>query len=327
MRYPNFLKKNCTIGVCAPSAGVGHKLKSFDESLKVLKNEGFRVVETNSVRNIGVRSANAKVRANELKLLVNDEKIDMIITATGGDYMFEIMPYVDFDNIEKNIKWYMGYSDPTNLLYTITTKLDIATLYGFNAGSYSLDLPLWQKNNLKILKGDLIKQKSYKKYISFIDSCNGKTKLDKEVKWISNTEKIDVSARLIGGCFEVIEKLIGTKYDYTLDFINRYKDDGIIWFFDVFSDSSYTFYLTLLQMKYAGYFENTKAVIFGRVAFEKIEDKKLDYFKAAKKVLKNIPFIMDADIGHSDPKMTLINGSIARIKYCDNKGEISFKLK
>ena len=64
-----------------------------------------------------------------------------------------------------------------------------------------------------------------------------------------------------------------------------------------------------------------------RVCFPRVEDKKLDYIKAADKVLKDIPHICEMDIGHTAPNMTLINGALADVKYKDGKGSISFKLK
>ena len=149
---------------------------------------------------------------------------------------------------------------------------------------------------------------------------------DNEVKWIAKDE-INVSGRCIGGCFDVLEKLIATPFDGTKQFIEKYKDDGIVWYFDVFATSSFNFYLSLLQMKMAGYFKYCKAVLIGRVAIPNVENIKLDYHKAADKALGKIPHIMEMDIGHSDPHMTMINGAIINVKYKDNKGSISFKLK
>lgn len=52
MKYPKFLNENNnTIGVCAMSSGVGHKLDSFDESIEYIESNGFHIVESNSVRN------------------------------------------------------------------------------------------------------------------------------------------------------------------------------------------------------------------------------------------------------------------------------------
>lgn len=94
------------------------------------------MIETNCVRNDSEPSCDALTRVTELNSLVNDSNVDAIWLAAGGDFQFETLPYLDFDLIEKNPKWYLGASDPTNLLFPITCKCDLATVYGFNAGSF-----------------------------------------------------------------------------------------------------------------------------------------------------------------------------------------------
>ena len=41
----------------------------------------------------------------------------------------------------------------------------------------------------------------------------------------------------------------------------------------------------------------------------------------------NIPIIIDIDIGHISPRMTIINGAIAKITSKSGKGQIEFNLK
>ena len=63
---------------------------------------------------------NAPTALVRLDELVKDEDVDMILCAAGGDFMLEMMPYVNFDHIRENPKWICGMSDPTNLLFTVT---------------------------------------------------------------------------------------------------------------------------------------------------------------------------------------------------------------
>lgn len=103
MKYPKFLnEKYNTIGVCAMSSGVGHKLDSFDASIEYIESNGFHIVETASVRNNSEPSIDAKTRVDELNLLVNDSSVGAVWLAAGGDFQFETLPYIDFDWIEKN---------------------------------------------------------------------------------------------------------------------------------------------------------------------------------------------------------------------------------
>lgn len=320
MIYPEFLKEKDMIGVCAPSAGVGHKLDRYKKSLANLKASGFKIIETKSVRNNNPRSTGAKKRAKELDELITNKKVKAIMCASGGDYMLEMLPYINLDNIKENPKWLCGMSDPTNLLYTVTTNLDIATMYGHNAGSYVDSNDYSKKVSIDYLIGNIYSQKSYKKYHSFLD-----WEELSNVKWISK-EDVEFEGRLIGGCLDVIKNLIGTPLDNTNKFIDKYKDDGIIWYFDIFDMTALNFYLTLLQFKNAGFFRYCKGVIVGRVAFER-NDENITYKKAADLALINIPHILEVDIGHVDPTMTFINGAIAKIKCNKGKGQIKFTLK
>ena len=44
-----------------------------------------------------------------------------------------------------------------------------------------------------------------------------------------------MTGRLVGGCLDVIVFLLGTSYDGTEEFINKYKSDGIIWNLESFN--------------------------------------------------------------------------------------------
>ncbi len=321
MIYPNFLKKNDTIGISALSAGVGKKLDDYQKSLDIL-TKYYKIKETNSVRNNALVSNEASIRAKELDELVLDEEIKMIMCAAGGDGQIETLPYINYEHIKKHPKWLMGASDPTNLLFPVTTMLDIATIYGFNGGSYYGEIS--EEANLSILSGNIIKQFSYPKYKSFIDAIKG----NEIYHNVYYKGEIETRGRIIGGCIDCIAKIIGTKYDYVNSFIDKYQEDGIIWYFDNFALSAFDMYLTLLQFKNAGYFRNTKAILFGRIAFANTENSEYikDYNEAYKKALDDIPYISEMDIGHTRPTFTIINGSIANIKIKDGHGEISQEL-
>lgn len=326
MIYPEFLKENDLIGITAPSAGVGHKIESFEKSLNSLKKNRFKIIETQNVRNDSFVSSTALERVNQIDELVNDNKVKMVLSATGGDFLIEILPLLNLENIAKNPKWFMGYSDSTTLLYLITTKLDIATLYGVNAGSFDQTvLHESLKNNIEIIKGNIVEQNSFELYEAErndeIDGYN----LSEKVYWETLNGNVNINGRIIGGCLDCLRLLPGTKFDYTKQFIQKYKDDGIIWYFDIYSMSSEEVYCALFQMKQAGWFENVKGVIVGRVLYK--EEFCVTYQEALKRAFKDLPIIFNADIGHVAPKMTIINGSIAKIECKDGKGKINFELK
>ena len=43
----------------------------------------------------------------------SDKEVSAIICVGGGDFLLEMLSFVDFDKIKNNVKWLQGYSDPT----------------------------------------------------------------------------------------------------------------------------------------------------------------------------------------------------------------------
>ncbi len=335
MIYPKFLEKGNKIGITAVSDGIKdeEKIKRLENAEKKLEEKGFLAVETKNVRtsNLG-RSSSIEERKSQLESLYKDKSVDMIVCASGGDFLLEILPYLDFNVIKENIKWIQGYSDPTALLYSITTNLDIATIYSYNIKTFGMKN--WHsslENNVKLWKGEKLYLESLDKYEK--DKAEDKEydsgfNLDSTVKWKSFDKSVCASGRIIGGCIDTLELIIGTKYDGAKKFIDKYKEDGIIWYFDNYDFSSEKIILTMIKYKEMGYFENAKTIIFGRSLVDKseygisFEDAIFTTFKNL-----NIPVIYDVDIGHVAPSIPIINGALTTVKCENGKGSIEFKLK
>lgn len=337
MIYPNFIKENECIGVPTPSDGASDKIKikRYKNAEKKLNELGYKIeLSKNIYKSKKARSASAKERAEEINNMFKNKDINMIMCAAGGEFLVEILPYIDFNIIKNNPKYIIGFSDPTGLLYSITTKLDIATIYGNNFGSFGAEeYHKSEQDLLEIIKGNLIIQNSYQKYedeytkrITGLESYN----LTKNVCWKTLDKKtVNVTGRIIGGCFDLISELAGTKYDGINEFNKKYKEDGIIWYFDNCEISMEETIRTLWKFNELGYFKYAKCVIFGRFGVENsnngynvktcLEDSVLSNL--------NIPIVYDADISHKGPSLTIINGAIASVEVKNKKGIISFELK
>lgn len=337
MIYPKFIKEKDIIGITSPSDGVTKKEKIYrlDNAINKINKQGFNVYETKNVRtSTKGRSSSPKTRANELEELFQNDNIKAIICSSGGDFLLEMLSELDLKVIKDNPKWIQGFSDPTGLLYTITTNLDIATIYSDNFLSFGMNP--WHKslnNNIEILKGNIIKQHSFSKYEEeYTNYITGDEpyNLTKKVYWkiLNNKEKVNISGRIIGGCIDIINDLFGTRFDKTLEFITKYKNDGIIWYFDNCECSSEQLTRTLWKLKDTGYFKYCNGIIFGRSAINK-SYYDISFEEAVYESLKelNIPIIIDADIGHVSPRMTIINGALTNIEVEDGKGTIEFILK
>lgn len=335
MIYPRFIKENNTISVPAPSDGsyCEQDVNRFNNAKKQIENEGYKVILSENIFNSEKgRSAIAEKRAEELnKMFENDT--DFIWCAAGGEFLIEMLPYVDFQKITNNPKWVEGFSDPTGILFPITTKYDIATIYGNNfkgLGAEEYDRSL--KENLEILKGNIITQNNYDMYENErkekVTGLEGYNFTDKVVWKTLDNKPATVKGRIFAGCLDIISELAGTKYDGTETFVEKYKNDGIIWGFDNCDLSKEQLIRTLWKLNELGYFMYCNGIIFGRCGND---NSYLEYdmetcLKDSVLSKLNIPIIYDADISHKGPSMTIINGSIATIKCENGKGEISFEL-
>ncbi|MCF0141435.1 MAG: LD-carboxypeptidase [Mogibacterium sp.] len=329
MIYPDFLEKGDSIGICAPSAGVGHKLGSFDASLETLQSLNVSIKEAGRVRVDSLRPDTACGRGRAFNSLVEDASVKTIISASGGEYCFDVLPFIDTETFCRNPKWFCGASDPTSILYYLTTKCDVATIYGFNAGSFDWE-PLhdFQRNAMSILSGDIVTQQSFEKYDDCRDFSQSGAELTGDVYWeLYNCENnaLDVEGRMIGGCSDVLENIFGTPYDGTSEFLAKYKDDGFIWYLDPFETNPIAFHRFILKMKYMEYLDGAKAVVIGRIMFPG-DYSSSDYVELLKEDL-DCPFVFNADIGHVKPCMTIINGSVGRIKCENGKASLDMKME
>lgn len=337
MIYPKFINEKSTIGVPAPSSGAGEKLytNKFKNAEKRLNDLGYNLVLSNNLYKCkNMRSADKKNRASEINNMFENDSIDLILCASGGEFLVEILPYVNFDLLLKKPKFVCGFSDPTGLLYTITTKYDIATIYGQNFGSYGAsEIYDSEEDFLKLLNGEKLEFVSYKLYedeplkkVTGLEPSN----LTKKVFWKTlDGNNVNVKGRIIGGCFDIISELAGTKYDGIAKFNRKYKKDGVIWYFDNCEISMEEVVRVLWKMNELDYFKYAKAVIFGRFG---VETSYL--YKSVKECLEDsiltelkIPIVYDADISHKDPCIPVINGSIASLNVENGKAKIRYELK
>lgn len=295
MKYPHFLKNNDLIGITALSSGCSDSVNEMQQAITNLENYGFRVIATDNVFGNYLVSSDQKTRINQLKSLLNND-IRLLQIARGGNFLYELLPMIPYEEIVKRHLMVQGYSDPTSLLYILTTKYDLATVYGMNAKSYS-DTPLlaYELNNLEILQGNLLMQKSF--------DCES----------VSINGDFESNGIIIGGCLEVLKDLIGTNFDETKKFIEKYQKYGIIWYFDIYNMKPCDVYLTLLQFKNADWFKYSDTFLIGKVLLKQEEDI-MTYHEAYEKALVG-NIVYNVNIGHVKPFFTIVNGSFASVCY------------
>lgn len=345
MRYPKNLPPNGTIGFVAPSFGC-----NIEPYKSAFQNAGRRFVELgyqldlgpNCYQGKGVGISNLPYEcAKELAEYYLREQNDMLISCGGGELMCEILDDIDFEKIKAaEPKWYMGYSDNTNMTYLLTTLCDTASIYGPNAPAFGmnpwhsslLDAILILTGQTKIVRGyDRWEKESLKSEEQPLLPYNVTEprilKIYQNGQFIPNAKlenvEVNMSGRLLGGCMDCLATLVGTKYDKTVSFCEKYKKDGIIWFLEACDLNVFGIRRVLWQMEHAGWFKHVKGFLFGRPANGEAM-MGLDAYQAVLEVTKkyNVPVIMDLDIGHRAPMMPLVTGSVATVTINGNNVQV-----
>lgn len=346
MRYPKHLTESGTIGFVAPSFGCATEpyRTAFDSCQNQLRKKGHNLkLGPNCYEALGIGISNTpKKCAAELTDAYVSPDSDVLISCGGGELMCEILEYVDFEKIRTATpKWYMGYSDNTNFIYLSATLCDTAAIYGPCAAAFGMEP--WHpaiEDSYGILRGTRNQVSGYDKWEkeSLKDEEHPLAPYhvteERAIKCFlgrEETEQADFrfSGRMIGGCMDCLVNLLGTRFDQTKAFNERYKEDGFIWFLESCDLNVFAIRRAIWQMKNAGWFQHIKGFLIGRPYCHGQEMMGLNQYQAVTELLDQykVPVIMDLDIGHLPPMMPIICGGYANVKVTGNNITISYEEK
>ena len=337
IRYPEPLKKGRTIGVTAPSSGVESELHHLlRKTASQFERRGYSIKLGETVwTDEKLTSMPKEIRVAELLEMMMDDEIAAIIPPWGGEFLSEILPLLNFDELKA--KWIVGYSDTSTLLLPITLATGIATVHGTNF--IDLRSHEWDSVTSKFFevirssKGDTIIQNSSEMYQSewqhFADPDPYVFKLDKLTEWKTIGDKpVRFEGRILSGCIDTIRHLVGTPFGDVRMFQEKFiSGDKIIWALENCDLDAPDFYRSILQLHNAGWFDQAAGIIFGRTAAGIAEGGFSDIDAMERLAeLTGIPVVYDADIGHVPPQMSFVNGAYAEVEVADGKATMVMKL-
>ncbi len=323
---PKPLNKGDTIALISPSAGLvpifPHRL---DNAIKFLEREGFKVKEFSCTRKMnGWESAPAEERAKDIMAAFEDPEVKAIICTIGGTVANQTLKYLDFEKIRNNPKIFCGYSDITNLHYAIFTKSKLSTFYGPCAMTQFAEYPKPLQYTLDYFfkavssKEPIGKIKASKEWTDETLNWGKKLDLERARNLIPNPSYVwlrkgKAEGNLIGGCLPSVTHLAGTSFwpDYKNSILFLEIPEGQE--FDKGEPPSYVDWY-LEHLKLTGVFDKIKGLIFGRPF--KYSEK--DVEKLKKKIVErtsdyDFPILFGADIGHTDPMITIPLGVRAEV--------------
>ncbi len=335
---PKKLKKGDTITFISPSAGLApFTMHRIEKAKAFFESEGYKVkMGKNSLKNDGYVSASIEERVADIHDAFLDKDTACVICMIGGDHSNQLLKHIDWRIIKKNPKIFLGYSDISVLHYAFNKKANLQTYYGpcmitqFGENPKVFDYT-W--NSFKeFLTDESVTREHIIKPSSFWtddSSLNWFTKDDlkrprKKFKndgyvWL---EEGKAKARIIGGCIPSINHILGTPY--------WVDPKNSIFFIDIpeGNDLSHGYSLENLDSHLAdldnvNLFDNIKGLIIGRpYHYSPKEQTKL--ISIIKKYTKGrYPVLLNVNIGHADPIITLPIGSTVEL----DSGKDLFSIK
>jgi len=275
-----------TVYTIAPSWPIKKK-KDFSSGVKSLERLGFKVINKRPVTTL----PSTRRKTEQLHAAFLNKKVDIILAQRGGYSCMKLLPYLDFNLIQKHPKALAGFSDPSALLNVISERTGLITLHAPMVINFSPASRFTVRSFLNALNGfpkrNLFQGVPLKVYRSGI-----------------------ARGLLKGGNLITLTALIGTEWEV--------ETEGAILFFEDVEEKLHEVDRYLTQWILAGKLNKVKGLILGD--FRGIREQ--DVYRILSSQMKiEFPLVSCPYIGHVKNKITLPVG--ARVELNTTKKALS----
>lgn len=238
------LQKGDTVFITAassPPEPVGKTLPPEDLKTTVEKL-GYRAVlgETLFSRTeSGFAAAPPEVKARDLMTAFTDPEIDAVWCAIGGSTALQVLPLLDYEEIARHPKPFIGISDSTGVLLPVAQRCGFPTFYGPTVRGF------WEEPSHYALQ-------------SLQNAVNAQGRFvfrNPKGTDILSLHPGECRGRLIGGNLSLVTALVGSEY--------LGDTEGTILFLEDVGEPIYRLERMLTQLKYAGILDRTAGLVIG----------------------------------------------------------------
>lgn len=291
-RLPPRLRRGDTIGIVAPASHFDRQ--SFARGIEVLESMGFQTYLPDLIyEKSGKRAGVDHRRAELVNRLFVDPKIQGIVCARGGYGSLRILELLDYVQIGRNPKIFVGFSDISAIHACLYQRCEMVTFHGPTITT--------------LARSSLETQQSFSKALMTTTGIS-----------IAPLHPVTLRAGVgagpvVGGNLTTLCHLLGTPFS------PRFR--GHILLLEDQGEAVYRIDRMLSQMKLAGCLDGITGLMLGmfkncgpmQEIFEVIQDIFQD---------NNIPILAGFGIGHNEPNFTIPFGLNANLDT--NQGRLSF---
>lgn len=297
---PPYLKQGDTVGIFAPAKQI--KKEDIDNAVALLNSWDLNVILANHLfDNHNQFAGTDENRAADLQSLWNNPQVKAIICARGGYGSMRTFRYINFNYIQHQPKWLVGFSDVTAFHTLFNCHLNLETIHG--------EMPLnFPKNGKDNESTQTLRQALFGTL--------------KEYNMPPNKHNLhgQTTGRLIGGNLSILQSVAATPADIV--------PDNAILFIEEVDEYLYHIDRMMMNLKYSGKLAKLKAIITGGMT--DIKDSAIPFGYNANEIIRsyaqevNIPAIFDFPAGHQQPNVALYFGREIALNVTENGSKIIF---
>lgn len=243
------IQKGSCFGIICPSSRCKEPL-TVERFLNYLTSLGFKYKVGETVNaSYGYLAGTDELKAKDFNKFMKDDEVDAILCFRGGYGSIRFLDLIDYEEIKKNPKLVVGFSDVTALINAIYQKTNVPMLHGEMGIRFKeefINNPDFSFKNLI----DTLLGIAPKNLLEEVNNSNLKNKI--EFKEGLNNE---VEGIIVGGNLSLVASMMGTPYEIDMK-------DKILLLEDV-TEEPYSIDRYLATLKVAGKLRDVKAIIFG----------------------------------------------------------------
>ncbi len=281
---PNRLGPGARIGIVNPAYWLEPERR--ERAVEVFERQGYELVLGKSTELVQDKYAgSAEDRAADIMAMFTDPTIDAIICARGGYGGNRVLPLLDYDVIRKNPKIFVGYSDITGFLASISQQCGLVTFHGPMLTTYGKQTLQY---NLDVFHDVLSGQSNIQ--IRSPDACRART-----------LKPGTASGPLCGGNLSLVVERLGTP--------DQIDTTGTILFLEEIDEELYAFDRMMLHLKNSGSLQHINGLIIGEML--EMGDSNVPFGKSVDEIVLDVcedldfPIVSNFPCGHGDYQATL----------------------
>ena len=279
--HPTYLKKGDKVAITCPAKKLPIPMT---DAVNLLISWGLEVVLGETVNaSYNQFAGDDELRAADMQRFIDDDSIKAIIAARGGYGTIRMVDLVDFNRLQSNPKWLVGFSDITLLHAHLISNYNLPCIHG----QMPLNIPDATTYSLETLRRALFGED-----------------LTYELPVNPLNRKGESRGVLIGGNLSLLIAVSGSASD--MDY------SGKILFLEDVGEYLYAIDRMLRCLKRAGKLQNLAGLIIG--GFTDIKDNDIPFGQTVPEIVMDVvgeysyPVCFDFPAGHISNNCSLVLG-------------------